>query len=134
MISTFSLHGVRQVDCAPRFAEERILASGTSFITASRKLHFHFGPIPDVVITPIPLQPFMKVMDLRDMQACPYHLCRLGETAGLISPILHLPLILSCFSPFNLLTCMHIAVTQLQELKQHNNYSAISWQSNSGAQ
>lgn len=47
--------------------EERILASGTSFITASRKLYFHFGPIPDVVVTPIPLQPFMKVMDLRGM-------------------------------------------------------------------
>lgn len=69
--------------------EERILASGTSFITARRKLYFHFGPIPEVVITPIPLQPFMKVMDLRDMQACPYQLCRLGETAGLINRILY---------------------------------------------
>lgn len=70
--------------------EERILASGTSFTTTSvsRKLYFHFGPIPDVVTTPIPL-PFMKVMDLRDMQACPYHLCGLEEAAGLISPILH---------------------------------------------
>lgn len=69
--------------------EERILASGTSFITARRKLYFHVGPIPDMVITPIPLQPFMKVMDLKGMQACSYHLCRLGETAGPTNPLLH---------------------------------------------
>lgn len=59
-----------------------------------------------------------KVKALIDRQAYAYNVGRLEETAEATHPAFHKPtFVLSCFSPFNFLVCMHIVVTIIRAKK-----------------
>lgn len=85
-------------------------------------------------IHPISLHPLWKRDGTQRYAGLYLSSRQVRETTGPLNPVLHEPLLLLCFSPFNLPAHMHIVVPQLQELKQPNNYRAVSWQSNSRAQ